>query len=128
MNTAMSAIILCLSLTPLANVDRVYSGTLLHLAGSSLNGLLLWINLWAYLFGLVIRFDSEDPFPGFTSMIDFPGRIHDDRTSQTECHFIKLRSRCLTKTPKKTPSTKTAGSALKLRIIPLLPRKTPLLG
>merc|ERR1711879_901565 len=84
----------------------VYSGTRLHLAGSSLRGLHLWITTsWAYLFGCPVTAVTYHPvgFRGF-----FPGfitreRKRDDQTSQTECHYIKLRRRCLTKSPKKTP-------------------------
>lgn len=127
---------LCPSLISPTIIDWFHSGTLLHLAGSSLYGLPLWITT----FGLFIRVPSyhgnspsSSPIQRVlswivTSIEDFPERWDDDRTSQTKCHYIKLRSRCLTKTPKKTPSTKTAGSALKLRTIPQLPQEILLLG
>ena len=61
-------------------------------------------------------------------MIDFPERKHDDRTSQTECHYIKLRSRCLTKTPKKTLIDKNCWQCFKTPDYPSIAPKgtTPL--
>lgn len=50
----MSAIILCLSPIPPIHIDWFYSGTLLHVAGSSLNGLPLWITT----FGLIYSGDK----------------------------------------------------------------------
>ena len=62
-----------------------------------------------------------------TSTIDFPERKHDDRTSQTKCHYIKLRSRCLTKTPKKTLIDKNCWQCFKTPDYPsIAPKDTPL--
>lgn len=91
-------------------------------------------NLWAYLFGwqsycgsLLSGSIQRILSCILISMIDFPERKHDDRTSQTECHYIKLRSRCLTKTPKKTPINNYCWQCFKTPDYPSIAPKNTLL-